>query len=46
MKEYWLILFGFFPPWFQICLLVGIAVLLLAVIVAIVQAVLNAIPFL
>lgn len=46
MKEIWLLLFGFLPPWFQICVLVGIAILLLALIIAIVQAVLNAIPFL
>lgn len=46
MREYWLMLFGFLPPWFQIFLLVGIAVLLLVIVVAIVQAVLNAIPFL
>lgn len=46
MRDIWLLLFGFFPPWFQIVLLVGIAVLLLAIVIAIVQAVLAAIPFL
>lgn len=46
MSAIYAMLLGFLPPWFQVVVLVGIAVLLLVLVVAIVQAVLNALPFL